>query len=154
MKKEISAIINEHLPAQVAGEMKTFIESLEAIRTERDEAIKAHEGANVVLAEYRKKEAKYAGNEEEQRRLENWAAQLDGRQDELNKREDRIKVELMKQECELMQINMTNMQKLVEKVFGHPGVQISRSQQIPHRENGMSYTDWGSEEEKRQETKE
>lgn len=153
MKKQIQDIINEHLPAQVAGEMKKYIESIEGLRSDLNKSEEEVERLQKVEVSYRADKAVLAGNVEEARRLEQWAQQLDSRQDELNKREDRIAIELHDLRCNLMEKNMENMQRLVEKVFGHPHVQINRSQSIPIRENGMQYSDYGSEDETRTESK-
>lgn len=153
MKKQIAEIINQHLPAQVAGEMKTFIESLEGLRHDLNKSEEEVERLQKVVADYRSKEAQYKVNEENKKRNEQWAQQLDARQDELDKREDRIKIELTEVKLAGMEQNMENMQRLVEKVFGHPNVQIHRNQTIPIRDQGMIYSEYGSEDETRTESK-
>lgn len=129
MKKQIQEIINQHLPAQVAGEMKTFIESLEQVRADLSKSEEEVGKLLVTVADYRKKDAKYAGNTEEEKRLNAVEQHLDSRQGEIQKREDRIEIELIKERNTLMEANMKNMESLVQKVFGHPAVTITR--QVP-----------------------
>lgn len=139
MKKQIAEIIEQNLPAQTAGVMKEYIESIEGLRIDLTKSEEEVERLQRVEIKYRSDKAVLAGNEEEKRRLENWAEQLDSRQDELNKREDRIKIELSEMKMAGMEKNMENMQALVSKVFGHPNVTIQR--QIP-LDNG-SYDSMG-----------
>lgn len=153
MKKQIAEIINQHLPAQVAGEMRNYIDSIEGLRKDLEASEQEVENLQKVIVDYRKQEAKFKVNKEEQKRLEDWALQLDARQTELDKREDRVNIEVNNVQLAMMQKNMDNMQKLVEKVFGHPNVQIHRNQTIPIRENGMQYSDYGTEDETRTESK-
>lgn len=132
VKKQIQDIINEHLPAQVAGEMKKYIESIEGLTDDLKKAEAEVDKQRMVIADYRKKDAQYKCNEENKKRNEDWVIELAARSEELDKREDRIEMAKNEVRLECMNINMDNMQKLVEKVFGHPRVQVSTSREVPY----------------------
>lgn len=126
MKKQIQEIINDHLPTQVAGEMKKYIESIEGLRGDLEQSETELEKAQIVIADYRKKSAQWAGIEEQQRINEQAEEDLIATEKALDGRQRGFELELAVARMDAMEANMKNMERLVEKVFGHPGVTVTR----------------------------
>lgn len=154
MKKEISAIINEHLPAQVAGEMKKYIESIEGLRGDLQRSEREVERLQKVEVKYAGEKADLAVAKEETKRNEAWAQELYAKAQEIEKREDRVGVTIMEERNRMMEANMENMKTLVTKVFGHPNVQITRTSHQPYTDQyGNRSSDYVSEDETKTENK-
>lgn len=154
MKKQIADIINEHLPAQVAGEMKKYIESIEGLRSDLNASEAEVEKLQIVVTDYRKKEGEWRGLEEKKRQQDDFQTSLNARQWALDERDRAFELELVKVRAEAMEANMNNMKGLVEKVFGHPNVQIMQNKQMPFLDQyGNKTTEFHHNDETRTEVK-
>ena len=155
MKKAILQVIEEALPAQTAGEMKKFIEGAELTDRVLRETQAELEEANKVILDYRTKDAQYESNKAEKERLVEERHELEQRKAEQDVRERDFKLELAELRIELMDKNMTNMQSLVSKVFGHPRVTVDRSTEHPYTDQyGNRTSDYAHDNETRTESKE
>lgn len=148
MKSEIQKIINEHLPTQVAGELRKHLEKTEQTETQLAAAKQVLASQEKELEAYHKRAADFD-------RLAEWQDALDLREKECEERERHITLELAELRIDLMEKNMANMHGLVAKVFGHPHVTISASRQVPYVDQyGNRGTDYTTENETRTEDKE
>ncbi len=138
MQDEINKIIEKHLPEQTAAVMKEFIKEAETVKSNletADAVIRQHEK---VIADYKKKDAEYDRIRNLRKQMDDRRDGLDVREDEITKRENQSTVIESNTRMEMMRQNMENMKALVDKVFGHPSVSITR--QVPVVTAG-SYTD-------------
>ncbi len=131
MEQEIKKIIEQHLPEQTASVMKEFIEKAEA--TERQLTV-----ANNMLKEQKETIEKYQEKEDQ---LAEAGDKLEAARSLMEANEKRkiglddearnMRCSIIETEMKMMKFNINNMTSLVEKVFGHPSVSITRNIPVP-----------------------
>lgn len=147
MKKEIQDLINQHLPELAAGELKKYIEQNEGLADQLKDAKQVIGNQEKELAAYKKRADEFDN-------LSKWQDALDLREKEVEARERQFELELLKAAKESMFENMKNMERLVDKVFGHPNVQITRSREERYTDQyGNRNSDYNSDDETRRESK-
>ena len=141
--KEIKKIIETQLPAQTAGVMKDFIEGAELT----EETLRATQGIvkkhEKTIEDYHKKDTMY-------NQMKAMGEDLDLRVDACNKRDidldeeaRNMRMTVMETELAMTIANMKNMENLVNKVFGHPSVSISRT--VPVAEHPPGVDQYGNQ---------
>lgn len=154
MKKEIQAIIDEHLPSMAAGELKKYIEKQEFIEEQLIDARAVIEDQEKALKDYEKQETRYKEIAAREAAADERERGLIERELETADRERQFELELLKAAKESMFENMKNMERLVDKVFGHPNVQITRSREERYTDQyGNRNSDYNSDDETRRESK-
>lgn len=131
MQSEIKAIIAEHLPAQTAGVMKEFIEKAEATEDELDIANGLIKKQMKIIEDFEKREAKLAEADTKLQDARDIMIATDERRILLDEETRNFRCTLMEKELEMNKLHLGNLSLLVDKVFGHPNVTITRTGQIP-----------------------
>jgi len=127
MEQEIKNIIEKHLPEQTAGVMKDFIAQAEKTEKDLADAKRSIITNDKVITEYQKKEDLYSFINVMQKDLDDRVEALNVREELITQRENNATVIESTIRMEMMTSNMENMKELVNKVFGHPSVSITRS---------------------------
>lgn len=138
MNKEIREAIEKNLPAQVAGEMKKFIENAE--RDAADLEANKHTIKNLESELKALQGLKLEEDSVNRREIE-----LNQREIDLDARERNFALQQAELRIELLTSNMNNMKELVNKVFGHPNVTVSSHKEVPlvsrdGYQNGTAHT--------------
>lgn len=144
LKNQMLNLVKESLPEATAGEMKKYIEDAEAIKkslTKAKDEIHAAKEAIIGLTEENKcllSELKAFKKREED--IKTKTDDLDAREDLVGKRERDILNTVLQNQLIAAEKTQGDILRLVEKVFGHPGVSISNSKTIGHPQVGGVYT--------------
>lgn len=141
MKAEIEKIIRDNLPEATAKEMKKYLEEAEGIKAQLEEADAHIKVQNTLMAA---KDVSLGLLEAKVQTDEAMNAQgeaLEKREMEVADREHNIKLEIAEIKLNAAIGSNHAVMGLVDKVFGHPSVTVSRTKEIPVRipaENGCS----------------
>jgi hypothetical protein len=129
MEAEIKKIIEQHLPTQTAGVLKDYLEGAELterVLRETQATVTKHEE---TIAEYVKREDLLADAERQVATAVAIRKQNEERTIKLDEEARNMRCTIMETQLSMTTANMKNMESLVQKVFGHPSVSITR--QVP-----------------------
>ena len=130
MIKEIQKIVRENLPTAAAGVMSEFIAEAEQAKLDLIDNEGTIQAQEKVVAKYREMEGKWLKADKMLAEANARAEKNSEKAKELQKTEDRLDNAIMQVRLEMMNANMANMQQLVTKVFGHPGVSVTSQKQV------------------------
>lgn len=131
MKKEIEKIIAENLPSMAAGQMRKYIEHAEDQASQLQSAKQEITHLEDDIMGWKKKQEEYQRARSYLKKAEDLMAENQAQAQDLQQQEDRINMTLATLRVQMMSENMSNMQQLVTKVFGHPGVTVTSQRKIP-----------------------
>ena len=130
MKDELLSVIEKNLPAAAAGLMKDFIEDAESNKEKlkkQEKIISKLQDTITELQEELKDSHKLIRKQEEVDRLKQSLAALDTT---LSERERNIDVTLLQLKLKMMTDRNERIERLVDKVFGHPSVTVSSCKDV------------------------
>ena len=130
MKDELLSVIEKNLPAATAGVMKDFIadaENNKAKLKKQEKTISELQDTITKLQEELKGSHKLIRKQEEVDKLKQSLATLDTT---LSERERNIDVTLLQLKLEMMTDRNERIERLVDKVFGHPSVTVSSCKDV------------------------
>jgi hydroxylamine reductase (hybrid-cluster protein) len=136
--KELRDIIEKALPAQTANAMADFIEEAEATKEKLRQTEELLDAAQHSLAEKDEEIATLNDDIHEATLIINTRKALEEREEAVALRERDLNLTLAETRLEMTMASMATVERLVEKVFGHPSVTVSTSRNVavPCESNG------------------
>jgi len=125
LTQDMLEVIRKHLPSQTAGQLKAALDRLEHLEQVAEERRVAIEQRDIQVADLRAQVDLLQENLRLADDLEAKAIELDTLDHQLKKREDRIDMAVNTTKMDMMKSHIDTIERLVEKVFGHPGVSVT-----------------------------
>ncbi len=143
IEQDLKNLIKDNLPEQTAIAMREFIDEAEVMKVELSDVIEIANNQSEIISDLQSQIESLSQKIDVYDELTEVQKELEAREKVIQKREDRQEILLLTARLTDKHSHTEALERLVGKVFGHPGVMVSNTCSVQKSipvETGQGYT--------------